>query len=127
MEKARSKGSRTRRPNSSPSFTSATVTGSITRFGLNLINISRHILGVFRVTTPQSAWSRKCRETRGEEGGGEEGGEVGGGERGEERGEEGEEEKGEERGGERGEERGEEGEEERGEERKLANATPVEL
>ena len=101
MEKARSEGSRTRRPNSSPSFTSATVTGSITRFGLNLINISRHILGVFRVTTLQSAWSRKYRETRGEEG---------------------EEEKGEER----GEERGEEGEEERGEERKLANATPVE-
>ena len=67
MEKVRSEGSRTRRPNSNPSFTSVTVTGSITRFELNLINMSLQTLGVFRVTTPQSAWSRKYRETRREE------------------------------------------------------------
>lgn len=74
MEKVRSEGSRTRRPNSNPSFTSVTVTGSITRFELNLINMFLQTLGVFRVTTPQSAWSRKYRETRREEereGGGE--------------------------------------------------------
>ena len=106
MEKARSEGSRTRRPNSSPSFTSATVTGSITRFGLNLITISRHILGVFRVTTPQSAWSRRYRETRGEE----EEEERGRGRRGE--------------GGER-ERRGEGGRKEREENSKLANASPA--
>lgn len=32
-----------------------------------MINMSRQTLGVFRVTTPQSAWSRKYRETRREE------------------------------------------------------------
>ena len=63
MEKVRSEVSRNRRPKSNPSFTSVTVIGSITMFKLNLINMSCQTLGVFRVTTPQSAFSRKYRET----------------------------------------------------------------
>ena len=114
MEKVRSEGSRTRRPNSNPSFTSVTVTGSITRFELNLINMFLQTLGVFRVTTPQSAWSRKYRETRREE------------ERG---GEEKRWRKEEREGRRRGKEGGEGRKEERGggkENSKLENATSVE-